>query len=178
MDVFSRTFLPAATDAGVALSTLSRHMPVFRRCVGPADAPLLVARCARPVRGAAADHLLLLTARRLVVTHQTRLTHRLRLHLNTELRQLSDITWNPDRRLGTIELAATAVDGVRERFLLRTRTPEQVWRLDALFARAFRGTPVLGPSSAAARRSPASVLSRAEGRSRRGRGAPAASPAG
>ncbi|MGA3564710.1 hypothetical protein [Melissospora conviva] len=152
MDVFSRTFLPAAVDAGVAVPTLSRHMPVFRRCVGPADTSLLVSRCALPARSGSADHLLLLTARRLVVTHQTRLTHRLRLHLNTELRQLSDITWNPDPRLSTIELAATAVDGVRERFLIRTRTPEQVWRMDGLFARAFRAEPVLGAARGTANR--------------------------
>ena len=45
MDVFSRTFLPAAAEAGVAIPTVSRHMPIFRRCVEPDDATVLVTRC-------------------------------------------------------------------------------------------------------------------------------------
>ena len=35
-------------------------------------------------------------------------------------------------------LAATAIDGVRERFVLRTHHPKQVWQLDALLNHAFR----------------------------------------
>ena len=45
MDVFSRTFLPAAAEAGVAIPTVSRHMPIFRRCVEPDDSTVLVTRC-------------------------------------------------------------------------------------------------------------------------------------
>ncbi|NYT93550.1 hypothetical protein [Salinispora sp. H7-4] len=139
MDVFSRTFLPAAAEAGIATQTASRHMPVFRRCVGSGDAPVLVTRCRRPDRSATAgEYLLLLTHRRLVVTRQTRVLHRLRLHLNTELRELSDVTWGPDPRLHCLELAATAIDGVRERFVIRTRHPKQVWQLDELLNHAFR----------------------------------------
>lgn len=139
MDVFSRTFLPAAAEAGIATQTASRHMPVFRRCVGSGDAPILVTRCSRPNRSATAgEYLLLLTHRRLVVTRQTRVLHRLRLHLNTELRELSDVTWGPDPRLHCLELAATAIDGVRERFVIRTRHPKQVWQLDELLNHAFR----------------------------------------
>ncbi|GIJ30103.1 hypothetical protein Vqi01_52650 [Micromonospora qiuiae] len=138
MDVFSRTFLPAATEAGLAVQTASRHMPVFRRCVGSGDATILVARCSRPDRPMFGDHLLLLTHRRLVVTRQTRILHRLRLHLNTELRELSHVTWSPDPRLHSVELAATAIDGIRERFLIRTQHPKQVWQFDALFNHAFR----------------------------------------
>ncbi len=138
MDVFSRTFLPAATEAGLAVQTASRHMPVFRRCVGSADATIVVARCSRPGRPMSGDHLLLLTHRRLVVTQQTRILHRLRLHLNTELRELSHVTWSPDPRLHSVELAATAIDGIRERFLIHTQHPKQVWQLDALFNHAFR----------------------------------------
>ena len=48
MDVFSRTFLPAAAEAGVAIPTVSRHMPIFRRCVESDDATVLVTRCLRP----------------------------------------------------------------------------------------------------------------------------------
>ncbi|MEU9505439.1 hypothetical protein AB0D32_04050 [Micromonospora sp. NPDC048170] len=137
MDVFSRTFLPAASEAGLAAQTVTRHMPVFRRCVGSGDATILVTRCVRPDRPAG-EYLLLLTHRRLVVTQQTRVLHRLRLHLNTELRELSNVTWSPDPRLHSVELAATAIDGIRERFLIRTRHPKQVWQFDALLNHAFR----------------------------------------
>ncbi|MEH0974951.1 hypothetical protein V6U77_27835 [Micromonospora sp. CPCC 205546] len=138
MDVFSRTFLPAAAEAGLAVQTVTRHMPVFRRCVGSGDATILVTRCGRPDRPMAGEYLLLLTHRRLVVTQQTRVLHRLRLHLNTELRELSNVTWSPDPRLHSVELAATAIDGIRERFLIHTRRPKQVWQLDALLNHAFR----------------------------------------
>lgn len=138
MDVFSRTFLPAAAEAGVAIPTVSRHMPVFRRCVEADDATVLVSRCLRPDRPMHGEFLLLLTYRRLVVTQETRVLHRLRLHLNTELRHLSNVTWNPDPRLSAVELAATAVDGVRERFWIKTGHPKQVWHLDALLSHAFR----------------------------------------
>lgn len=138
MDVFSRTFLPAAAEAGVAISTVSRHMPVFRRCVAADDATVLVTRCLRPDRQMQGEFLLLLTYRRLVVTQETRVLHRLRLHLNTELRHLSNVTWNPNPRLAAVEFAATAVDGIRERFWIKTGHPKQVWHLDALLSHAFR----------------------------------------
>jgi hypothetical protein len=138
MDVFSRTFLPAAAETGLAVQTVSRHMPVFRQCVGSGDATILVARCSRPDRPVAGEYLLLLTHRRLVVTQQTRVWHRLRLHLNTELRELSNVTWSPDPRTQSVALAATAIDGVRERFLIHTPHPRQVWRLDTLLHHAFR----------------------------------------
>ncbi|TCB92692.1 hypothetical protein E0H26_23860 [Micromonospora zingiberis] len=138
MDVFSRTFLPAAAEAGLAVQTATRHMPVFRRCVGSSDATVLVTRCSRPDRPMSGEYLLLLTHRRIVITRQTRVLHRLQLHLNTELRELSNVTWSPDPRLHSVELAATAIDGIRERFLIRTQQPSQVWQLDALFNHAFR----------------------------------------
>ncbi|MFI1197009.1 hypothetical protein ACH4T9_27635 [Micromonospora sp. NPDC020750] len=137
MDVFSRTFLPAAADTGLAAQTVSRHMPIFRRCVGAGDATILVTRCSRPQRPVG-EYLLLLTHRRLVVIRQTRVLHRLCLHLNAELRELTDVTWSPDPRLPSVELAATAIDGVRERFLIRPQHPRQVWQLDALLHHAFR----------------------------------------
>jgi hypothetical protein len=137
MDVFSRKFLPAAAVAGVPISTVSRHLPIFRRCVDPDDSTVLVARCQKPDQQMAGDFLLLLTARRLVVTQETRVLRRLRLHLNAELRHLSEVTWSPDLRQSTVEVAATAVDGVRERFRLRLAEPEQVWRCDDLLKRVF-----------------------------------------
>jgi hypothetical protein len=138
MDVFSRTFLPAAAEAGVAIPTVSRHMPVLRRCVDPDDATVLVTRCMRPDRPLMGGFLLLLTRRRLVVTQETRVLHRLRLHLNTDLRHLSNVTWNPNLRQSAVEIAATAVDGVRERFWMRVAEPQQVWHLDELLRHIFR----------------------------------------
>ncbi|MEV1286660.1 hypothetical protein [Micromonospora sp. NPDC049679] len=138
MDVFSRTFLPAAAEAGVAIPSVSRHMPVFRRCVESDDVTVLVTRCLRPDGPMQGEFLLLLTYRRLVVTQETRVLHRLRLHLNAELRHLSNVTWNADPRIGTVELAATAIDGVREHFHMKVSHPKQVWHFDALLTHAFR----------------------------------------
>jgi hypothetical protein len=137
MDVFSRTFLPAAAEAGVPIPIVSRHMPIFRRCVEPDDTAVLVTRCVSPDRPMSGDFMLLLTYRRLVVTQETRVLHRLRLHLNANLRHLSDVTWNPDLRRSAVEVAATAVDGVRERFTMRFGDAEQVWHFDQLLKHVF-----------------------------------------
>ena len=138
MDVFSRTFLPAAAEAGVAIPAVSRHMPIFRRCVDPDDATVLVTRCVRPESPMSGEFLLLLTYRRLVVTQETRVLHRLRLHLNANLRHLNDVTWSPDPDESTVDVAATAIDGVRERFRLRVTEPDRVWQFDALLKHVFR----------------------------------------
>jgi hypothetical protein len=150
MDVFSRTFLPAAAEAGVAIPTVSRHLPIFRRCVEPDDSTILVTRCVSPDRPLAGEFLLLLTYRRLVVTQETRVLHRLRLHLNANLRHLSDVTWSPDLRASALEVAATAVDGVRERFRMRLGRPEQVWHFDGLLKHVFleRRSPAQLPAAA------------------------------
>ena len=137
MDVFSRTFLPAAADAGVATPIVSRHMPIFRRCVDPDESTILVARCARPDTPMSGDFLMLLTYRRLVVTRETRVLHRLNLHLNANLRHLSNVTWSPDLRLSTVDIAATAVDGVRERFRMRFGDPDQARHVDGLLKHVF-----------------------------------------
>ena len=142
MDVFSRTFLPAAAEAGVAIPTVSRHMPIFRRCVEADDATVLVGRCV-------GGFMLLLTYRRLVVTSETRFLHRLRLHLNADLRHLSNVTWSPDVRRGAVELAANAVDGVRERFRLRVAGPDQVWHVADLLENVFRSRTGAGTRAAA-----------------------------
>ncbi|MEU7903938.1 hypothetical protein [Actinoplanes sp. NPDC049118] len=150
MDVFSRTFLPAAAEAGVAIPTVSRHLPIFRRCVEPDDSTVLVTRCVCPDRPMAGEFLLLLTYRRLVVTQETRVLHRLRLHLNENLRHLSNVTWRPDLRMSAVDVAATAVDGVRERFRMRLGQPEQVWHFDALLKHVFRERRSAGRLPAAA----------------------------
>jgi len=140
LDTFSRTFLPAAAEAGVAIPTVSRHMPILRRCVGPRDATVLVARCSRRhhTLGGGRSHLLLLTRRRLVVTAESRLLRRLRLHLNSALQHLADVTWTAEPALGGIHLSATAIDGVREHFWIRIDEPEQLERVDELLHEAFQ----------------------------------------
>jgi hypothetical protein len=137
MDVFSRTFLPAAAEAGVAIPTVSRHMPIIRRCIEPDDTTVLVARCLRPEAPLAGEFLLLLTQRRLVVTQETRVLHRLRLHLNANLRHLTNVTWNADVTGSALEVAATAVDGVRERFRMRLTEPDTVGHFDELLRNLF-----------------------------------------
>jgi hypothetical protein len=113
-------------------------MPIFRRCVDPDDTTVLVSRCYRPDAPLSGDFLMLLTYRRMVVIQETKVLHRLRLHLNANLRHLSNVSWNPDPGRPAIEVAATAVDGVRERFRLRLSEPEAVWRSDALLQQVFR----------------------------------------
>jgi hypothetical protein len=138
MDMFSRTFLPATAGAGIPIAAVIRHMHVMRHCVEPDDGAVLVTRCARPDRPLSRDYFMVLTCRRLVITQETRLLHQLHLHLNTELRHLRNVVWHPDPHLGTVELAATAVDGIRERFLIKVGHPKHVWRLDALFSYVFK----------------------------------------
>jgi hypothetical protein len=137
MDVFTRTFSVAAAEAGVAVPAVSRHMSVFRSCIEPDDPTVLVTRCVRSDVPAAGEFLLLLTNRRLVVTKQSRVLHRMRVHLNTNLRHLSSVTWSPDPRDSAVEIAATAVDGVRERFRMQFDQPERVRHFDALLTRVF-----------------------------------------
>jgi hypothetical protein len=109
------------------------HLSVLERCVGPREATVLIARCS--LAGTGGGHMLMLTRRRLVVTTRNWLTRRLRLHLNLELRHLSDVNWAPGPRLAGVRLAVTAVDGVREHFLVDT-DPAGV---DQLFAEVFHG---------------------------------------
>jgi hypothetical protein len=148
MDVFARTFLPAAVEAGLTSQTVTRQLPVFSRCVAADDPVALMARCRRPGQPLRGDFLLLLTAQRLVVTRETWPTRRLRLHLNAELRHLHNVSWTPARGLSAVEFAATAIDGVRERFEIRVADPGQVPHLDALFAAVFR--PSATPATAVA----------------------------
>ena len=121
----------------MAIPTVGRHLPIFRRCVEADDSAVLVTRCGRPDSSVSGDFLLLLTYRRLVVTRESRILHRMGLHLNATLRQLAHVAWSTDPRDGTMELSATAVDGVRERFQMRAAQTDRVWELDALLKRVF-----------------------------------------
>ncbi|HZM83039.1 MAG TPA: hypothetical protein VFC19_45565 [Candidatus Limnocylindrales bacterium] len=120
------------------MATVSRHMPVFRRCVESNDAIVFVTRAHRPDRPVGPEFVLLLTHKRMVITQESKVLRRLRLHLNSEIRHLANITWHPDPHLAAIELAATAIDGIRERFWIHAGHPKQVWHLDALFSHVFR----------------------------------------
>jgi len=136
MDVFSRTFLPAAAEAGVPIATVSRHLPILRRCVEADDATVLVAR-ASSESSPSGDFLVLLTNRRLVVTRESRVLHRLQLHLNANLRHLSHVTWATDPRDSHVEVCATAVDGVRERFRLRVAGADHARHLETRLTHVF-----------------------------------------
>ncbi|HWG99774.1 MAG TPA: hypothetical protein VNV66_10715 [Pilimelia sp.] len=138
MDVFAGTFLSAAAASGVARSFAARHLPVVRRCVRADEDALLVARCGRPGGGPRGGRLLLITRRRLVVTQESGLLRRLRLHLHAELHQLAGVGWSVDPGRSAVDLAVTAVDGVRERFRIQALRPELVDRLGDLLDEAFR----------------------------------------
>jgi hypothetical protein len=114
-------------------------MNVFRRCVEADDSAVLLTRCLQPGRGATGEFLLLLTNRRLVVTRQSRVLHRLSLHLNANLRHLSHVTWAADRDGAGFEVSATAVDGVRERFWTNLGDRDRVHHVEAMFERVFTG---------------------------------------
>jgi hypothetical protein len=49
------------------------------------------------------------------------------------------VSWSPDLTRSTVDVAATAVDGVRERFRMRLGEPEAVWHFDSLLSQVFRG---------------------------------------
>src|SRR5689334_5037790 len=138
MDLFARTFLPAAADAGLPVPAISRHMMIFRRCVGAASPVLTVARCVRADRPLAGPHLLVLSPLRLVVTHESRVVHRIRLHLDAALTELSAISWTFDARRGALEFVATAFDGTRERFWIQARHPKTIAALEATLRHVFR----------------------------------------
>ncbi|BEL10745.1 hypothetical protein Q0Z83_089360 [Actinoplanes sichuanensis] len=142
MDVFLSTFHPAA-EAAAAMPAANRHLPIFRRCVDSDDPAVLVTRCVRPGAPLSGEWLLLLTGRRLVVTQDTRPLHRLRLHLNANLRHLRNVTWRLDLSKPGIELAVTAIDGVRERFRMRLGDSDTVWRAESLLRESFVAKPVL-----------------------------------
>ncbi len=127
--------------AEFASRTMGRHLPILRRCLGQRDTPVLLARCGRPgqTRPRGRHQVLLLTRRRLIVTSESRLLRRLRLHLNCELRHLADVTWSPEPALGGVRLAATAVDGVREHFWVDAGNAARVHRVDGVLRQLFTG---------------------------------------
>jgi hypothetical protein len=127
MDVLSRTFVA------------DRHMAVLRHCVERDEPAVLLTKCVCPDRPMAGEFLMLLTRRRLVITQRTRVLQRMRLHLNAELRHLSNITVGADERQAALEIGVTAIDGVRERFVVRLTSPEEVQPMADACRDAFTG---------------------------------------
>ncbi len=149
-DAFSRTYLPAAAEAQIPMATVNRHAAVLRRCAGTRDSVTIVAPCSRSNRSfgwGRPSSLLMVTSRRLVVTTQSPVLRRLGLHLNAELAQLADVTWTVEPGENSMQLALTAMDGVREHFTIRMGTREQLQRLNDTFTVLFRrGTPRRKPA--------------------------------
>ncbi|MEV6845359.1 hypothetical protein [Actinoplanes sp. NPDC051411] len=112
MDVLPRTFT-------------GTHMNLLSRCIEPTDKPVLVGRWAQG--------FLLLTRRRLVITRRSNLLHRMRLHLNTNVRHLRDVNVTVEDRGRALVVNLTAVDGIRERFQLRMNDEERARRAEELF---------------------------------------------
>ena len=85
------------------------------------------------------EYLLLLTTRRLVITHESVILRRMSLHLNANLWHLSNVTWTADQDRAGFVVAATAVDEVRERFWMNLGGGERVQHVESLFQRVFAG---------------------------------------
>jgi hypothetical protein len=157
LDPFSRTFLPLAEQAGITAPTVTRHLPLVRAHVDVDDPALLVAQCSRPDRPAGRTHLLVITRRQLVVTSETRLWRRPRVHLASPVEDLESVTWSADPVGAALDLALSTAEG-RQRFWIRGLHPRHLWRLDAALLKVFR-------ASADAARRGVLVPPRAPGRS-------------
>jgi len=136
MDLFGRTFLPAAIDAGLTMPAVLRHLDPVRRYLGGNDAVLLVSRCTRPRRWWSGGYLLALSRHRLVVLRRGPLRRAPRLHLEAAIPDLHDVRWAPEPGESRVLLAATAA-GVRQKLLVRARSARAVWQLDAALGYVF-----------------------------------------
>jgi len=135
-DPFDRTLRTAVAEAGLRLDALARHVPVLRRLVGAGQSVLLVARCGPLDQPNRSDHLMVVTRDRVVITSESRSLRRARVHLNAAVAALLNVRWRADTE--TVEFAATAIDGVRERFLIEAPDSAAVSRVDAVLGYVFR----------------------------------------
>jgi hypothetical protein len=146
LDPFSRTFLPAAAQAQIPLATVNRHASVLRQCAGSRESVMVVAPCFRsnrPLGRGRPSNLLMVTQHRLIVTTETPVLRRLRLYLNAGLEQLADVTWTAEPERAAVQLALTAVDGVREHFWIRMASRRQLSRLEDVLSTAFQDSVVI-----------------------------------
>lgn len=140
LDGFSKSLLPKAAVAGIPIATVNRHLPVMRSCVGTRDTALVIARCSRthrPIGRTGPTSLLLLTPHRLVITSESRMLRRLRLYLNVNLAHLADVSWTVENDGNAVQLAATAMDGIREHFWVELSGPDEGERIDGLLRGFF-----------------------------------------
>ena len=135
-NAFPRQVLAAAAASGVDIATVGRHLPILARCVPANDTPVLIAHAGRPADRT--NYLLVLTARRLVVTAESRVLRRRRLHLNADPRHLLDVLWTSEPTIGGLTLSASTIYGVREHFWVRTPEPDAV---AAKLAEVFQPAP-------------------------------------
>jgi hypothetical protein len=139
LDAFSRTFVPLATQAGIPAPMVARHLPLLRRHVTPDDPAVLVAECGRPQGPSRGAHLLVLTPRQLVVTVESRLWRRARVHLASPVADLESVTWSADPVGAALDLALSTPEG-RQRFWIRGVPPRHLWRIDATLVKVFRAS--------------------------------------
>ncbi len=141
MDVFSRTFLPATSEALLPIQAVSRHMPYFRRCVAPTETTVLVAPCRRPGHRVG-RYLLMLTDHTLAVTHESPVRHRVQLYLATAVHTLRQVSWSVDARHRHVDLRFTTADGAAERFLMPADDLRRISQISAALSQVFRpGSP-------------------------------------
>jgi hypothetical protein len=150
LDVFSRTFLPLAAQAGIPIPVLSRHMPVFRRYVDPDEPTMLVSRCARAERPMGRRYIVMLTKRHLVVTRETPLLRRPKVYLEADVSTLEGVTWTTDLAGAAVDFAVSTA-AKRERFSIRALYPRQMWRLEAALGQVFRPSSLFRGNRAVAR---------------------------
>jgi hypothetical protein len=137
MEVFARTFAAAASHAGLTQPAIARHFPLYRRCLAGTDPVLLVSRCLLPEQPWTGEHLLALTRSRLVVTHESRVLRRIRLHLDTAVTDLDNARWTADSAGCIVQLTVAAGDDLH-RFQLRVRNARAQWQLEATLSYVFR----------------------------------------
>ncbi|MGA8114385.1 MAG: hypothetical protein WCA46_12030 [Actinocatenispora sp.] len=137
MDTFALSLLPAAAEAGLDTTTVSRNLPLFRRDVGRRATTLAVVRCTERNHLVRSGLVLLITRQRLVVTRRTKLLHRVLPHLSAGLSELSDVTWSPNPGQLRIDLQFRLRG--REHHLRVRPGPGQLGRLEATFEVALGG---------------------------------------
>ncbi|HEU5128637.1 MAG TPA: hypothetical protein VFU12_11665 [Glycomyces sp.] len=144
MDLFSRTMLASSAEAGLTTTTLTRHVPLLRRNIRPADRVALLTGGIGSDGLAGGECILMLTSERIVVTRQSRLLGRIRLCLDAPVTAVENLRWSADPNGPGVELNFTAVESPgataphRWHFWLPATHAKRVWQIDALLARAFR----------------------------------------